>query len=820
MDAVFGILLDSSVRSLMVAAAVAGTLMALRVKSPAILHRAWTAVLISILLLPALSLWFPRISLPVLPPAPEAMPTIAELRPGGEAPPVAGTFRTFDPFAAPEARAATPRALPLDQAVRSRPRLRSYEIAIFVYVAGMCVLAARLLVGMVLALRLCRSASRSGRIFHSAQCRVPFTVGLFRPRVLLPLEAQNWEPAKLEAVLAHEQEHVRRRDPLVEWLAMLNRCVYWFHPLSWWLRRRLTALAEQACDEAVLARGCEPAPYAELLLELARSVKKSGALVAVSGSPIDGSTLAVRIRRILTMGRIPEISRTRMAVTAVLCTCAILVPAFVTLVRAQVSLPYRPDFPARQNASMGKQVEGQATAAPDQSHDTGQTARPEKSPPANDNALFQTGMNLLQQKKFREAHDAFRMLIRNYPGSALEPDAYLAAGDSLQGEGGKENLLLAEDQFRNFIVFFPDNPKAPEAQLKIISILINQMHTPNPDRKEEQRAEAEIQKFLTLFPNSEYTAQVRQYLDEVRNWLQTETIPERYRKWLQEEVVYIISNEEKAVFLSLATDQQREKFIDMFWARRNPNPLIPSDQAKTELYRRLAYANEHFATKTIPGWKTDRGRIYILYGGPEGKEAHPYIGASFREFWQGGGATRVYPFERWRYDHLAGGGPAEFTFVDSRLDGSYLLEPAPESQVPSLLASALILAKEVRSVPPVFDGSTFGSATMKVTPNDTNEYSSSQHLIPYLQLSNPTIDRATNKPDLQISYIIKAGSRLVSAMEDTEGRTCHLFGKSVVVVSSIPLKNLESGNYTLYVKVLDRLTRRTLETSVDFSIKR
>src|SRR5271167_1507135 len=86
-----------------------------------------------------------------------------------------------------------------------------------------------------------------------------------------------------------------------------------------------------------------------------------------------------------------------------------------------------------------------------------------------------------------------------------------------------------------------------------------------------------------------------------------------YKKWLDEDVVYIISPEERHAFLHLATNEEREQFIEAFWQRRNPDPDSPENTFKEEHYRRIAYANEHFASGE-PGWKTDRGRIYIIWG--------------------------------------------------------------------------------------------------------------------------------------------------------------------------------------------------------------
>jgi beta-lactamase regulating signal transducer with metallopeptidase domain len=88
--------------------------------------------------------------------------------------------------------------------------------------------------------------------------------------VVLPENWSQWPAAQLDAVLAHEHEHARRRDPLFQWLALLNRAVFWFHPLAWWLERRIAALAEEACDAVVLARGHDPRDYSEYLIDITR----------------------------------------------------------------------------------------------------------------------------------------------------------------------------------------------------------------------------------------------------------------------------------------------------------------------------------------------------------------------------------------------------------------------------------------------------------------------------------------------------------------------------------------------------------------------
>jgi GWxTD domain-containing protein len=144
-----------------------------------------------------------------------------------------------------------------------------------------------------------------------------------------------------------------------------------------------------------------------------------------------------------------------------------------------------------------------------------------------------------------------------------------------------------------------------------------------------------------------------------------------YKKWLNEDVVYIISDEEKKTFTHLSTDEERENFIESFWLRRDPTPDTEENEYREEHYRRIAYANEHFASG-IPGWKTDRGRIYIEYGPADEVDSHPSGGTYERPFEEGGGETSTYPFEQWRYRYIEGlGNNIILEFVDTTMSGEY-----------------------------------------------------------------------------------------------------------------------------------------------------
>jgi GWxTD domain-containing protein len=153
-----------------------------------------------------------------------------------------------------------------------------------------------------------------------------------------------------------------------------------------------------------------------------------------------------------------------------------------------------------------------------------------------------------------------------------------------------------------------------------------------------------------------------------------------YRKWLNEDVGYIITDEERQAFKRLATDDERQSFIENFWLRRDPTPDSAENEYKEEHYRRIAYANERYASG-IPGWKTDRGRIYITFGPPAEIESHPSGGSYERPIEEGGGTTSTFPFEIWRYRYLEGiGNDIMIEFVDPTMTGEYRMTMDPSEK--------------------------------------------------------------------------------------------------------------------------------------------
>ncbi len=122
------------------------------------------------------------------------------------------------------------------------------------------------------------------------------------------------------------------------------------------------------------------------------------------------------------------------------------------------------------------------------------------------------------------------------------------------------------------------------------------------------------------------------------------------------------------------------QFIEQFWLRRDPTPDTEENEFREEHYRRIQYANEHYAAG-IPGWRTDRGRIYIVWGPPDEIESHPSGGNYQRDAAEGGGSTSTVPFERWRYRYLEGiGNEVIIEFVDTCMCNDYHISTDPNEK--------------------------------------------------------------------------------------------------------------------------------------------
>ncbi|MGH9836299.1 MAG: GWxTD domain-containing protein [Blastocatellia bacterium] len=168
--------------------------------------------------------------------------------------------------------------------------------------------------------------------------------------------------------------------------------------------------------------------------------------------------------------------------------------------------------------------------------------------------------------------------------------------------------------------------------------------------------------------------------EEKRKESEKEKVKSVYKRWLDEDVRWIITDEERKTFQALKTDDEREQFIEQFWLRRDPDPDTDVNEYREEYYQRIAYANEHY-TSGIPGWKTDRGRIYIMFGKADQIESHPSGGSYDRPAWEGGGSTSTYPFEIWWYRYIEGvGSDVEIEFVDPTGSGEYRIARSPDEK--------------------------------------------------------------------------------------------------------------------------------------------
>jgi bla regulator protein blaR1 len=310
------LLIECTVRSSLIAAAAGLALWAMRIKTAAAQHAVWTGVMLAMLLLPAFAIWGPKAPLPVLPRAAASAPVVI--------------LPANDQAAAPLPFPRTPQ--------KPFPNSRASVWALGIpglYLAGVFVFLLRLGIGAWRARALVRG---------TISCAAPVTLGWLHPKVILPPDWPEWPQARLDAVLAHEREHARRRDPLWQLIALVNRALFWFHPLAWWLERKVSELAEEACDAAVLARGFDAGNYSECLLDLARSVQRSGARIGALSATMPGIGLEHRIRTMLSGAIAQRVSRVRMACAVGLCLSAIAIFSAGTLVRAQDAAKGRAEF--------------------------------------------------------------------------------------------------------------------------------------------------------------------------------------------------------------------------------------------------------------------------------------------------------------------------------------------------------------------------------------------------------------------------------------------------------------------------------------------
>jgi GWxTD domain-containing protein len=265
--------------------------------------------------------------------------------------------------------------------------------------------------------------------------------------------------------------------------------------------------------------------------------------------------------------------------------------------------------------------------------------------------------------------------------------------------------------------------------------------------------------------------------------------PTVYRKWLNEDVAYIITDAERATFKGLATDAEREQFIENFWVARDPTPGTPQNEFKMEHYRRIAYANERFATQSgLPGWKTDRGRIYITFGPPDEIDSHPNGGTYQKPAAEGGNTTTTFPFEQWRYRFIENvGNNVIIEFVDPTMTGEYRMTMDPQEKD----------ALRYLNMPP---GAALAPEAVKATVQPVGSNG--------VQMSVPLDQYGDHKVNLYVR-ILTADHKLVKPFEETvQGQMA--FTRFLA---------LTPGSYRINVVVKDLTTGSLATDEVGFEVK-
>ena len=302
------VLLSASIRAAVLGGLAWAILKVVRVKAAAVRHAVWTAVLLAMLLMPFLRAALPPFRLPLLP------FSSAQSQPAHSASSVVENSSLVEKVTS---AGNTAEAGFLRTKADSLP-LRWPALMLALYAAGALFFLARQLIGHFFARRLARrsqllgtaEASTLRRLFPlrasipdlrlSSLVRVPIVVGVLKPSIILPADWSAWKDEKLTAVLAHELSHVQRRDPLIRFLSSVNRCLYWFHPLAWWLDRYVNQLAEEMSDDSALVAVADRQQYAEVLLGFAATASKSAGRVRWAGLAMaTTSHLGARIERIL-----------------------------------------------------------------------------------------------------------------------------------------------------------------------------------------------------------------------------------------------------------------------------------------------------------------------------------------------------------------------------------------------------------------------------------------------------------------------------------------------------------------------------------------
>ncbi|MGB9456112.1 MAG: GWxTD domain-containing protein [Bryobacteraceae bacterium] len=485
-------------------------------------------------------------------------------------------------------------------------------------------------------------------LLESCLAGVPLVIGYWRPVILMPLGAlAGLSVEQVEAILIHELAHIRRADYLVSMAQSLIEGLFFFHPAVWWITAVVRAEREYACDDVVVALRPDARAYAAALTTLEQS--RWPAIQSAAAS--NGGNLVRRIRRLL--GE-PGSARVPNARVAALAGALALVAAVAA---ALVAWP-----PAKSFAQSASPAESSAEQEPAKGLE-----------PAHQSIEDLQELLAGKQKKIQEAAETVERAQELLQRNAADLDRALQNGGAHSVDFAlvEERMRKAEAALQELAAQVRQSQDLVDQQR--LTTLLKQLDADQQAGKSQQllqqqeRALQQAQKQLQELANGKLDAMVRQQQQQMA---QADLALQQARaangdQWLNEDVAYIISPEERREFLVLQTDADRDRFIERFWQRRDPTPDTAENEFKEEHYRRIAYANEHFAS-SVPGWKTDRGRIYIVYGPPDEIEDH---------------RSESVPRQVWRYVHIDRVGyDIEVEFTDPGGTGELRMVAAPASR--------------------------------------------------------------------------------------------------------------------------------------------
>jgi GWxTD domain-containing protein len=512
--------------------------------------------------------------------------------------------------------------------------------------------------------------SKPVQILESCLAEVPIVVGHIRPVILMPIGLlAGLPPGQIEAILLHELAHIRRCDYLVNVIGRAAECLLFYHPAVWWISRVIRAERENCCDDVVVASSGDAEQYAAALTALAQ-IRWSGGKPAIAAT---GGSLVKRIRRIL-------YPKAASGVWTPLFAAAIIITTAVVTLAAWPAKP-----PQQKPAAMQRQK------GPTETSSYGNWANEEVVYIITDQerVAFKKLTTDEEREKFIEQFWERRNPTPGSPENVFKNEYYRRIAYANQ-HFASDRPGWRTDRGYLYIVYGPPDQisirvyaPGPHVPYGIQvwtyrhvdgvgdNLSVQFMDTtgkgdyelpPGPSSLKPAHEHAGDIGDSAIFTGQE--VQLRKGGGGLAPRAKDRAEASPYEKWLDEEVVYIITKEERAAFLKLNTDEERNKIVEQFWERRNPNPGSPENKFKEEHYRRIAYANEHFASNADPGWKTARGHMYILLGPPEEIDSHP--------------DGPPYPFEEWRYKHAGElGDNVILTFIDPARDGSYRIAPGP-----------------------------------------------------------------------------------------------------------------------------------------------